>query len=319
MAGWLANQPFRIFGNLAAINPDTGEPRMWWDLIQKERQRRGVGLASSQAPVNESIEAQIARIDALLTEKESPIDLRIYSMQIGCSVNNDVGGAEMEIETQIRGIDGVTTVKSIPDMRRPLTPQADYTVFEIKFEILGAKNRVIFRDEILFPAMRRVPGVNIVDWSPIHRTNVRGTVRTVRENKPLNEWGLSGGYGAIPSARAPSGIMRTPRATLEDVLKDWAHGVQIYDRPVDTTDMRYHVMMPVKEIEKFMSRIYRADKIVFDQRYQQFIRDGATLPVYLAVGQNGRIRITGGEDLVWFAKKAGLEELPVFISYQKQV
>ena len=46
---------------------------------------------------------------------------------------------------------------------------------------------------------------------------------------------------------------------------------------------------------------------------------GPSLPVYVALGQNGRVRITGGEDLVWFAKKSGLKELPVFFSYQRQV
>jgi hypothetical protein len=41
--------------------------------------------------------------------------------------------------------------------------------------------------------------------------------------------------------------------------------------------------------------------------------------VYVAIGMNGRIRITGNEDIVWFAKKAGKKEVPVFLSYQKQV
>jgi hypothetical protein len=43
------------------------------------------------------------------------------------------------------------------------------------------------------------------------------------------------------------------------------------------------------------------------------------MPVYVALGQNGRVRLTGGEDLIWFAKKSGLKELPVFFSYQRQV
>jgi hypothetical protein len=312
-----AGAVFRIFGANAAINPETGEPRAWYDLVQNERQRRGVGLASSEAPVNESIEDQISRIDALLNEKESPIDLRIYTMQIGCSVNNDVGGAEMEIETQIRGIPGVTTVKSVPDMKRPLTPQTDYNVFEIKFEILGAKNRVEFRDDVVFPELRRVPGVNIVDWTPIHRTNVRGTIRTVRESERLSEWTSYKGFHA--SRATPYGILPTPRMSLVDMAKDWSQGVKVYDTPIDTSDMRYHVMMPVEELQQFMSRVYRADKAVFDGRYQYFIQTGPTMPVYLAVGRNGRIKVTGNEDLIWFAKRAGLEELPVFISYQNQV
>jgi hypothetical protein len=313
-----AGAVFRIFGANAAINPETGEPRAWWDLVQNERQRRGVGMASSEAPVNESIEDQIARIDALLNEKESPIDLRIYTMQIGCSVNNDVGGAEMEIETQIRGIPGVTTVKTVPDMRRPLTPQADYNVFEIKFEILGAKNRVEFRDNVVFPDLRKIAGINIIDWTPIHRTNVRGTIRTVRESSRINEWGLGG--GAIgPTRNSPHGLMTTPRMCIEDIIKDWEEGVKAFDVPVNTNDMSYHVMMPLSELEPFMARIYRADKITFDGHYKQFIEKGPTLPVYLAIGRGGRVKVTGNEDLLWFAKRSGLEEVPVFISFQNQV
>ena len=57
----------------------------------------------------------------------------------------------------------------------------------------------------------------------------------------------------------------------------------------------------------------------FEGRYRQFIKNGPTAPVYLAIGQNGVAKVTGGEDLIWFSKKAGLRELPVFISYQRQV
>ena len=315
-----AGAVFRIFGANAAINPETGEPRSWYDLVQNERQRRGVGMASSEAPVNESIEDQIARIDALLNEKESPIDLRIYSMQIGCSVNKDVGGAEMEIETQIRGIPGVTTVKSLPDLKKPMTPQADYNVFEIKFEILGAKNRVDFRDEVVFPALRTVPGVNIVDWSPIHRTNVRGTIRTVRERKSLTEAGFGDGDWAGARSYNNSAPLPTPSLSLHAVAEDWAEGgVMPYDMPMDAGNMQYSVMIPTEELWKYAASIYRGDKVTFDGAYRSFIENGATLPVYVAVGKNGRVKITGNEDLVWFARKAGLEQLPVFISYQRQV
>ena len=57
----------------------------------------------------------------------------------------------------------------------------------------------------------------------------------------------------------------------------------------------------------------------FDGMYQNFIKNGPSDPVYLAIGKNGRAKITGGEDIVWFAKKSGLKEVPVFFSYQKQV
>ena len=57
----------------------------------------------------------------------------------------------------------------------------------------------------------------------------------------------------------------------------------------------------------------------FDGMYKNFIKQGATHPVYVALGKNGRAKVTGGEELIWFARKAGLDELPVFFSYQRQV
>jgi len=320
-----AGAVFRIFGANAAIDSAGGGPRAWYDLVQNERQRRGVGLASGPspvAPVNESIEDQIARIDALLNEKESPIDLRIYKTQVGCSVDTGVGGAEMEIETQIRGIDGVTTVKSLVDTKRPLTATSDYVVFEIKFELMGSASRKEYREAVLFPGLRKVAGLNIIDWTSIHRTNVRGTIRTVREGA-LTE--LRGGFGygmggPTSAHQGQSPALSTPRHAIQHVAQDWmAGGVQLYDTPMNTDDMRYHVMLPVEELWQYASRVYRGDASTFKSGYKRFIRNGAVLPVYLAIGQNGRIKITGNEDLVWFARKSGLQELPVFISYQKQV
>jgi hypothetical protein len=53
--------------------------------------------------------------------------------------------------------------------------------------------------------------------------------------------------------------------------------------------------------------------------YRNFIKNGPSGPVYIALGRNGRAKITGNEDIVWFAKKSGLKEVPVFFSYQRQV
>jgi len=315
---------FRGHSMAGAIDPGTGKPRNWDEFVQKERVRRGVGLAT-RAPVNESIEDQIERIDNLLNEKESPIDLRIYRTQIGCSVDSGVAGADMEVETQIRGIDGVTTVKSLVDSRRPLTATTEYVAYEIKFELMGAISRKEYREAVLFPGLRKIPGLNIIDWSSIHRTNVRGTIRTVREGV-ITEYGsmlsnLGGVAGSLGSlGRPPSQAFVTPRPTIQALIDDWAEGgVQVYDVPMDSTDMRYSAMMPIEELLPFVGRSYRGDMNDFSGRYQNFIKNGAEAPVYLAIGRNGRAKVTGNEDLVWFAKKAGLEELPVFVSYQKQV
>ena len=110
------------------------------------------------------------------------------------------------------------------------------------------------------------------------------------------------------------------RQAVQKMIDDWAEGgVMAYDAPVDTTDMRYHSMIPVEELVPYSPRMYRSDKREFDARYKMFIKTGPTYPVYLSIGQNGRAKVTGGEDLIFFAKKSGLKELPVFFSFQKQV
>jgi hypothetical protein len=150
---------------------------------------------------------------------------------------------------------------------------------------------------------------------------VRGTVRTVRENtlKELRG-GFGGGQGPVASAhQGETEALPTPSFSLTDVAEDWmSAGIQLYDAPMNANNMQYHVMVPTQELWKYASRIYRGDGNTFDAGYERFIKQGARLPVYVAMGQNGRIKITGNEDLVWFAKKSGLKELPVFISYQKQ-
>jgi hypothetical protein len=88
---------------------------------------------------------------------------------------------------------------------------------------------------------------------------------------------------------------------------------------MNTNQMQYHVMMNVDDLWKYCSRYYRGTKTDFDGRYKNFISQGPQMPVYIALGQNGRVKITGNEDIIWFAKQAGLQEVPVFFSYQKQV
>jgi len=193
-------------------------------------------------------------------------------------------------------------------------------VFELKFELMGGSSRKEYREVVLFPGLRRIPGLNIVDWTSIHRTNVRGTTRTVRENYDIsNSRGFGGTRGPTSMPGDRSSAMTTPRASLDHIIDDWAEaGVQLYDVPMNTRDMRYSVMIPVEALVPLMSSQYRGDMNDFRGRYENFIKNGADAPIFLAIGQNGRAKITGNEDLVWFAKKAGLEELPVFISYQKQ-
>jgi hypothetical protein len=340
--------------DMSSGSPDFGKPQAWDDKVRAQMQAlrtfsgtvrgySGVQRAATQAatigeprdaggPVvrnargermAESVEQQIDRVESLLREKDATYDLRLYSIKLDVAVQKDIGGEVQETQTEIRGIEGVTTVRTIGTPRNTL--QALLATYEIKFELLGASSRVKYRDRILLPGLRRVRGLRILTVSPIHRTNTRGTIRTVRENSAtMKEYvgGSLGGIGGNSGTQHTRGTppLPTPRDTLKGILDDWQQaGVMTYDIPMDTTNMAYHVMMPVEELIPLMGREFRAPMDGFDGMYQNFIKSGADSPVYVAVGKNGRIKITGNEDLVWFAKKSGLEELPVFLSYQRQV
>ena len=247
-------------------------------------------------------ELQGARAD------RNPIDLRIYKVALGCIVDLDVAGTDSQIENQIRGVKEVTTVSHQVALQKTVSSRRLYRVYEIKFELMGLKARDTYRDSSLVPAINReVRGLKVVNRGPVQKTS-----------KSMNEWGGLG-YSA-PAYNRYEPKMVTPRVSLDAVVGDWAEGgVQIYDIPMNTNQMQYHVMMDVDELWPHAARFYRGNKTDFDGRYKHFIKDGPQMPVYVAVGQNGRVKITGNEDLIWFAKESGLQELPVFFSYQKQV
>ena len=287
-------------------------------LGRASRQRAGrEDRAGIQAPLNppvqaESIEEQIERVDKLLTEKDPLYDLRIYKVRVNCGVSKARGGEVQEVQTEIRGIQGVTTVRTLGDTVRD-TPQQVFMTMEIKFELIGTQGRVRYRDAVLMPGLRKIKGLTTLGLSRIHRTNVKGSIRTVREGT-----NFGGPTGFFPQ-QDMIGQMETPRSSLEDALRDWVEGsVMAYDVAINTHDMRYTVMIPVKELWPYIGREFRAPMDGFNGMYQNFIKNGAQAPVYLALGKNGRIKITGNEDIVWFAKRAGQEEVPVFISYQQQ-
>jgi len=287
--------------------------------------QRGETLAGTMGepqPVGESTEQQIDRIERLLQEKDPTYDLRIYSIKVDVSIQKDLGGEIQETQTEIRGIEGVTTVRTVGSTLQ--LGSALLATYEIKFELLGAMSRVKYRDRILVPGLMKVKGLRILRVNPIRRTNIKGTIRSVRENKrALQEYATMGFGGAAANLGAQRGgtpALPTPRGSIQSIVDDWQQGgVMMYDAPSDSTDMRYHVMLPVSELLPYMSREFRAPKDAFDGMYQKFIKNGARAPVYVAIGQNGRVKVTGNEDLVWFAKRSGLEDLPVFLSYQRQV
>jgi hypothetical protein len=265
------------------------------------------------APVQaESIEEQLERIENLLQEKDPRYDLRLYKIQVHCAIARDAGGEAQEVQTEIRGIPRVTTVRSVGETVRE-TDQQTFVTMEVKFELLGPYGRVKYRDEVLIPGLMQIKGLRILRLTPIHRTNIKGSIRTVRES--FMDRDRSSGFAPTQALQ----VMDSPRTDLQVALQDWMDGsVMAYDVAVNTREMRYHVMMPTKTLLPYISREFRAPADAFEGMYHNFIKHGARAPVFIALGKNGVIKVTGNEDLIWFAKRSGLEELPVFLSYQKQ-
>jgi len=241
-------------------------------------------------------------------------------MEIDAKISADRTRRTKQLQDQLRGIQNVTTVTSVASAD---SLYGERVRFALKFTLVGQQPRQQFVEEVLIPAMNRVEGVDVVNelgvgWSmPTEVT----PGKKLRESLTLHEYGFGGLAGNLGSQRYSMGNeMPTPRPTFQSIIDDWAEGgVMAYDVPTDTTDMRYSVMLPVDELTPFTGRYYRGDINDFEGRYQEFIKNGPTAPVYVAIGMNGRVKLSGNEDLVWFAKKSGLEEVPVFLSYQKQV
>ena len=120
----------------------------------------------------------------------------------------------------------MTTVRTVGDTQDVGT--SNVGTYEIKFELLGNIG-VKYRDKILIPGLMKIR-LRILRVRPMHRTNIRGTIRTVRET--LQEYGgmhFGGGVGSLGAVggRASMGTkMRTPRMSIEDIMMDWAEGAQ---------------------------------------------------------------------------------------------
>ena len=300
---------FRSYSEMGSIDTNTGAPVMFGELVPLQVAKMG-GQPVNMVTRNESIEDQISRIDKLLSEVDPGYDLRTYKLRIDVSLAKDVGGEIQDTQTEIRGIEGVTTVRTLGDTRKVGT--STVATFEIKFELMGSVSRNRYKDRILLPALTRVRGLKVLRVG-----NIDSADRKQLAELSLPFGGVAGALGAV---RYGTGPVRTPSLSIKQVADDWmANGVMDYDRPMANANMEYHVMVDTEELVPYLPRVYRNPKDTFDADYEYFIKTGPENPVYVAVGKNGRVKITGNEDIVWFAKKAGLEQVPVFFSYQMQV
>jgi hypothetical protein len=208
-----------------------------------------------------------------------------------------------DIHNIIRAIPDVTTIRSVGNAKRT---QGNRTVSlqHLKFALQGQKNRTEWLRQILLPQIHKIDSK--IKIHRVERADLVSTSKSLREN-----WG--------GSSQRPTQAMRTPRATVQQTLADWVQGGVMYDMPMHTNLSSYHVMVPVEELEPFMNREPRKHGHHFDAGYENFIANGPLQPIYLAIGKNGRAKITGNEYDLRYALKAGVKEVPLFFSYQRQV
>jgi hypothetical protein len=306
----MVGKTFRSYSEMGAIDTNTGAPVMFDELAAIQVEKMG-GQPVKMKTYNESVEDQISRIDKLLNEADPSYDLREYKVRMDIALQKDIGGEVKDTLTEIRGIEGVTTVRLIGDTEK--VANSTVGTVEIKFELSGAVSRERYNKRILVPGLMKIRGMKILRMGNIEAVEARA----LREALGMPFGGAVAGLGSV---RYGTGPVRTPRLSIQQTADEWANdGVMGYDRPMANADMQYHVMVDTEELLPYMSRVYRNPKDAFDADYQHFIKNGPDGAVYVAVGKNGRVKITGNEDIVWFAKKSGLEQVPVFFSFQLQV
>ncbi len=303
---------------------EAGQPQHWNEKVRAQMDKMGAAshtvrgyAVNEDTSVGESVEQQIERIDRLL--RELAPDIRLYRTEISATVSAERMEKTKQLEDQLRGLRDVTTVNLLGKTQ---LIGATKVRFAVKFALRGQESSHQYIEGVLLPLINseKVPGVRVDPRIGKGWTTPADVTPGRKKDIKENAFGQFGGVAGNLSARRPgSRPLPTPALGLDAIAADWQDGgVMSYDVAMDTTNMRYHVMMPVEELLPLISREFRAPMDAFDGMYHNFIKNGPQAPVYVAIGKN-RVKITGGEDLVWFAKRSGLEELPVFLSYQSQV
>lgn len=255
------------------------------------------------------IKDQLAKWDAedrgeSLQEAGNPLDVRLYEIDYVMSYPLGQGFEITDIHNIIRAIPDVTTVRSIGNAKRS---QGNRTVSlqRLKFALQGQKHRVEWIKQILLPQIHKISSK-----IRIHKVDRAELVSSSKQR-------LEESYYNSTMRQSPG--RTTPLPSVQNLIDDWVEGGVMYDQPTNHNLTRYSVMMPVEDLKHLCGREARKHGHHFDAGYENFIQNGPRDPIYLAIGKNGRAKITGNEDDLRYAIKAGVEEVPVFISYQRQV
>jgi hypothetical protein len=236
--------------------------------------------------------------------RENPLDVRLYEIDFVMSYPLGQGFEITDIHNIVRAIPDVTTVRTIGNTKRT---QGNRTVSlqRLKFALQGQKSRKEWVRQVLIPQIHKISSA-----IRLHRVEPA-------ELASVSKQRLEELYYQTSMRQSPG--RTTPVPTIQSLIDDWVEGGVMYDAPTNINLTRYSVMMPVEDLKHLCGREARKHGHHFDAGYQKFIENGPRDPIYLAIGKNGRAKITGNEDDLRYAIKAGVEEVPVFISYQRQV
>ena len=150
------------------------------------------------------------------------------------------GGELQQTQTEIRGIEGVTTVRALGDTQDVGTSQV--ATYLIKFELLGNISREAYREKVLIPSLMKIKGLKILRMSKATETSRKKTLQE------YGAGGLGGGgisnFGGVATglgfARMPRGAPMPERKMIQQIIDDWVKdGVMGYDRPMQSNDSQY--------------------------------------------------------------------------------
>jgi len=238
-------------------------------------------------------------------EAVNPLDVRLYEIDYVMSYPLGQGFEITDIHNIVRAIPDVTTVRTVGNAKRSQGNRS-VSLQRLKFALKGQRSRMDWVQQILLPQIRKIDS-----RIRLHKVDRAELISTSRGGS-LNEL-----YYQTSMRQSPG--RTTPRPTIQGLIDDWVEGGVMYDAPTNINLTRYSVMMPVEDLKHLCGREARKHGHHFDAGYEYFIQNGPRDPIYLAIGKNGRAKITGNEDDLRYAIKAGVEEVPVFISYQRQV
>ena len=239
-------------------------------------------------------------------EAVNPLDVRLYEIDYVMSYPLGQGFEITDIHNIVRAIPDVTTVRTVGNAKRSQGNRS-VSLQRLKFALKGQRSRMDWVQQILLPQIRKIDS-----RIRLHKVDRAELISTSRGR-------VSESYGYFNSTQRQSPGRTTPRPTIQALIDDWVEGGVMYDAPTNINLTRYSVMMPVEDLKHLCGREPRKHGHHFDAGYEYFIQNGPRDPIYLAIGKNGRAKITGNEDDLRYAIKAGVEEVPVFISYQRQV